>query len=45
MGAGTQGLGAHFLLHAADVALYLSRRSGRNCVRVCGSQDRVLVSS
>ncbi len=45
MGAGTQGLGAHFLLHAADVALYLSRRSGRNCVRVCGSEDRVLVSS
>jgi diguanylate cyclase (GGDEF)-like protein len=45
MGAGTQGLGVHFLLHAADVALYLSRRSGRNCVRVCGSADRVLVSS
>jgi diguanylate cyclase (GGDEF)-like protein len=45
MGAGTQVLGAHFLLHAADVALYLSRRSGRNCVRVCGSEDRVLVSS
>jgi diguanylate cyclase (GGDEF)-like protein len=45
MGANTQGLGAHFLLHAADVALYLSRRSGRNCVRVCGSEDRVLVST
>ncbi|HKU23804.1 MAG TPA: diguanylate cyclase [Terriglobales bacterium] len=45
MAAGTQGLGAHFLLHAADVALYLSRRNGRNCVRVCGSEDRVLVSS
>ncbi len=45
MAAGTQGLGIHFLLHAADVALYLSRRSGRNCVRVCGSEDRVLVSS
>lgn len=45
MGAGTEKLGAHFLLHAADVALYLSRRSGRNCVRVCGSEDRVLVSS
>jgi two-component system, cell cycle response regulator len=45
MAAGTQGLGAHFLLHAADVALYLSRRSGRNCVRVCGSEDRVMVSS
>lgn len=45
MAAGTQGLAVHFLLHAADVALYLSRRSGRNCVRVCGSADRVLVSS
>ena len=45
MPAGTEGLGAHFLLHAADVALYLSRRSGRNCVRVCGSENRVLVSS
>ena len=45
MAAGTQGLGVHFLLHAADVALYLSRRNGRNCVRVCGSEDRVLVSS
>lgn len=45
MGAGTEQLGVHFLLHAADVALYLSRRSGRNCVRVCGSEDRVLVSS
>ncbi len=45
MAAGTLRLGAHFLLHAADVALYLSRRSGRNCVRVCGSEDRVLVSS
>lgn len=45
MAAGTQALGAHFLLHAADVALYLSRRGGRNCVRVCGSEDRVLVSS
>lgn len=45
MAAGTQALGAHFLLHAADVALYLSRRSGRNCVRVCGSEDRVLVTS
>lgn len=45
IGAGTEKLGVHFLLHAADVALYLSRRSGRNCVRVCGSEDRVLVSS
>jgi diguanylate cyclase (GGDEF)-like protein len=45
MGAGTQRLGAPFLLHAADVALYLSRRRGRNCVRVCGSEDRVLVSA
>ncbi len=45
MPAGSQGLGAHFLLHAADVALYLSRRNGRSCVRVCGSEDRVLVSS
>jgi diguanylate cyclase (GGDEF)-like protein len=45
MGAGSEKVGAHFLLHAADVALYLSRRSGRNCVRVCGSEDRVLVSS
>jgi two-component system, cell cycle response regulator len=45
MAAGTQGLGAHFLLHAADVALYISRRSARICVRVCGLENRVLVSS
>ncbi|HEV2115041.1 MAG TPA: diguanylate cyclase [Terriglobales bacterium] len=45
MAAGTHDLGAHFLLHAADVALYISRRSGRICVRVCGSENRVLVSS